>query len=126
MKKAFFLFMICLTGLCSFKPAEKTTEPLIGIWINPNNDVKIKIEDVKDQTRATIYWSIRQDVKEHIGRVVIKEIQPAGNHFKAQVIAPERRKFVNAIIEFKSSDTVIITGFDQGKSVSKIYRKVKS
>jgi hypothetical protein len=41
------------------------------------------------------------------------------------VIAPERRKYVNGIIEIKSENTLLITGYDAGKSVSKVYRKVK-
>lgn len=126
MKKYAFLLSINLFFLFGFKSADKTTTSLIGIWINPTNDVKIKIEEVRGQTRAILCWSSKPEAKAHIGRIVIKEITPYGNNFKAQVIAPERRKYVNAIIEFKSTDTVMITGYDQGKSVSKLYKKVKT
>lgn len=126
MKMHCFLWLLLLSGFYSFKPLEKTTEPLLGIWVNPGNDVKIKIEDVKGQTRAILYWTSKSEVKEHIGRVVIKEIEPYGNSFKALVMAPAKRKFVSGIIEFKSADTVVITGYDEGKSVSKVYTKVKN
>jgi len=126
MKKYVFLLSLNLLFFLGFKAADKTTASLLGIWINPSQDVKIKIEEVSGQTRAILIWSSKPEAKAHIGRVVIKEIIPHGNNFKAQVIAPERRKYVNGIIEFKSSDSVLITGFDQGKSVSKLYKKVKS
>ena len=126
MKRYFLLLSINLLLLFGFKPFAKSTASLIGIWINPTNDVKIKIEEVSGQTHAILFWSSKPEAKAHIGRVVIKEIRPHGNNFKALVIAPEKRKFVNGIIEFKGNDTLVITGFDQGKSVCKLYRKVKA
>ena len=125
MKKYRSLVCICLVFLFGFTPKEKTTDALIGIWINPAKDVKIKIEEVGGHTRAILFWSSKPEAKEHVGRIVIREIAPYGKDFKAQVIAPEKRKFVNALIEFKSNDAILITGFDQGKSISKLYRKVK-
>lgn len=123
----FRLFLCCLLINCyAFVPIEKNTALLLGIWINPGKDVKIKIEHVKGQTRAVLYWTTKPEAKEHIGKIVIKQIEPNGDSFKALVIAPEKRKYVNAIIEFKSEDTVLITGYVEGKSVSKLYRKVKA
>lgn len=125
MRSKIFSLLLLVSFLISFKPEEKTTEALFGIWINPSKDVKIKIEEIRGQTRAVLYWTSKPEAKEHVGKVVIKEINPDGSNFKAFVIAPEKRKFVHAVIEFKSTDTIVITGFDQGKSVSKVYRKVK-
>ena len=123
MKKLIGLFGVIL--IFGFTPIEKSTASLIGIWINPTNDVKIKIEEVKGQTRAVLFWTTKPEAKEHVGRIVIKQIEPQGNNFKAMVIAPERRKYVNGIIEIKNQNTLLITGYDAGKSVSNVYRKVK-
>ena len=74
MKGIWYFFPLFLLVLFAFKPVEKTTASLLGIWVNPTNDVKIKIEEVKDETRAVLYWSSRQEVTSHIGKIVIKQI----------------------------------------------------
>ena len=117
------IFLIFLYG---FEPIKKPTDSLIGIWINPTNDVKIKFEESRGKTFAFLYWTSKLEAKEHIGRIVIKEIKPYENHFKALVIAPEQRKFVSGKIEVKSINTLLITGNDGRKSVSKVYRKVSN
>jgi hypothetical protein len=76
MKKLIGLFGVIL--IFGFTPIEKSTASLIGIWINPTNDVKIKIEEVRGQTRAVLFWTTKPEAKEHVGKIVIKQIEPQG------------------------------------------------
>ena len=95
MKKLVITFCFLLTVV--YTNAQST---IAGVWDIGKENTKIEIKEEGGVYKGTIISSDNAKAK---GKVLLKDVKASGNEWKGKFFAPQKKKWMNAVITEKAN-----------------------